>query len=526
MRQSQKPVQRIKTYTALFIIVCIGAYFRFQAIGYDLPNAYNPDDVYTMERAVAVADGSYHEAFTSHQPLHTLLIGLSIRAVSVFNPAIRNHAQSFTASYRQDKRPFFRISRTIVASTSVATVIVLFLLGRTVAGDAIGLLSALVFSLNILEIQYAHELYADTALTFLTVLTISVLARAYQQKRLLFLIIALCLLGFSIALKITGMLLFPFYIVISINILKHIKMKQSMKTFIYIVGFIITTTALIFLLPVLVNELRFLQTHRFFDTSEMLQEYALRPTSYEENLRNFIIRIRDSTGTLILLTSFLGFYASLKKQNFLLVAIGIYVLFFILIIVSVGQDMWDNNVLPIFPLVSLFAAFGLASLYKLLNSLTRRRSLSFMLCSILFVPGFAKSYWMAHSYAQPDTRTQEFRWFQDHSIDQSRVARDAFTSITLPPSTVLTSRMHKEKLRSFDYVVLSNWYSKHFSEPWRNTPELARFYKEIEDSYRKVEVFSPNDSNVFIDDIELITHWNSWQRLNYIRGPTLSIYTR
>lgn len=511
MQQSQKPVQRINTYVGLLIIVCVGAFFRFQGLGYDLPYAYNPDDVYTIERAIAVAHGSYKGALTSHQPLHIILIGLSIRAVSMINP---------------DRRLFFLIARTMVASFSIATFIVLFFLGRTLAGDAIGFIAALVFSLNILEIQYAHELYADTTLAFFTVLTIYILAKAYQQKRFYLLVVALSLLTVSVALKITGMLIFPLYIVISINILKHIKIEQNFKVFIYIAVFIIPTIIMSFLLPVLVNELRFLQIHRFFDTTETLHEYVLKPTTYGENLRNFIIRLRDSTGTLILIMSFLGVFVTLKKRNTFLLGLATFVLYFFLTIVVVGQDMWDNNIIPILPLVSLFAGFGVVTLYKFLNSLINKRSISFMLCAMLFIPGFVKSYWMSHSYTIPDTRTQESRWFQEHSIDQSRVARDAFTSITLPSLTVLTSRLTKEQLTSFDFVVLSSWYSKHFSESWRGTPELASFYKDIEDSYMKVVLYSPNDTNVFIDDIELLTRLGAWNQLKYIRGPTLSIYTK
>lgn len=493
------------------IILCVGAYFRFQGLGYDLPHAYNPDDVYTMERAIAVANGSYEEALTSHQPLHTILIGLSIRVVSRIN---------------QDKNLHFFIARTMVASASVATIIVLFLLGQTIAGDAIGLAATFVFSLNILEIQYAHELYADTGLAFFTVLTVYVLVKAYQQKRLFFLIIALCFIVISVVLKITGILLLPFYIVLFINILKHIKTSQSTKVFIYSIGIIIVVSSMVFLLPVLINELHFLQAHRFFDTSQILYEYVLRPTSYGENVRDFIMRLRDSTGTLMLLMSFLGLFVGIKKRQYFLLTLGAYLLFFFLIIVSVGRDMWDNNLLPILPFVSLFAGFGLLAFYKFLKSLTNKSSISFILCATLFIPGLVKSYWMAHAYTIPDTRTQEAIWFQDHGFDQSRVARDAYTSITVPPSSVLTSRLSKEQLLSFDYVVLSSWYSKHFSESWRNTPELARFYKDIENSYKKVAVFSPKDTYVFIDDIVLLTQPDSWQRLNYIRGPTLSIFTK
>lgn len=515
-----------KTYLGLLIIVCVGAYVRFQSLGYDLPNAYNPDDVYTMEQAVAVADGSYSEALSSRQPLHTILIGLSIRTASMINPSMKNHAQPFVANYRQDKRPFFLIARTVVASFSVATIIALFFLGYMLAGSAVGLLSALVYSMNVLEIQYAHELYAETILMLMVTVTLVLLVQAWRKNRFSLLVYGALLIALASLQKVFAIFLLPIYIPIYTSVVRGTVGNAQVRMFRYLILIAVVSVTVYLAYPVLSAELLWLSTNKWLqDTTSYGDPLVILQTDYRSHILAVLTRLRDSMGLFPFLMSIIGIYISIRRSISFLLILSAFIIFYIFIIAIMLPD-WDTNLLMIFPIMSMLAGLGMYGSSTFLASLLRTKIIGYGCITVLMVPVIIKSYWFSASYSIPDTRTREVLWMKDHAVDPSSVARDGLTGVTLPPPGVLTSKLSREQLDGFDYVVLSSWYSKHFSEPERKTPELALLYEGITTRYEKVAEFTPTGVDPFVDDVQLLTNPLSWQHLQYTRGPLITIYKR
>ena len=73
------------------------------------------------------------------------------------------------------------VGRFLSASWSLATVLLIFVLGRRLGGDALGLLSATLLGASVMSIQHAHFFTSEAPLTFAS--TLAVLAAVHLQER-------------------------------------------------------------------------------------------------------------------------------------------------------------------------------------------------------------------------------------------------------------------------------------------------------------------------------------------------------
>ncbi|MBI3559526.1 glycosyltransferase family 39 protein [Candidatus Gottesmanbacteria bacterium] len=199
--------------TLLFIVtIILGAALRFWWIAYDLPYAFNIDEAYIMDGAVDVADGNLRHGVIFRGSLPYYVTGLTIRLASMVYSTIKQGFPTFREAYAYDKTPFYIVGRAIVASYSMLTMIVLFLIARALFSETIGLLTILIFSLNTLEIQYAHQIYSDTALSFFMLLTLYTLVIAYKHKRQSLFLVSAVIIGLAMGQKLPGSPELPIYI--------------------------------------------------------------------------------------------------------------------------------------------------------------------------------------------------------------------------------------------------------------------------------------------------------------------------
>lgn len=519
---TQKTPIRFHTMLLLLMIIAFGALLRFWGIAYDLPYAFNPDEAYIMDRAVGVADGNLRHGVIFRGSLPYYVTGFTIKLASFIYPEIKKRLPKFQDAYAQDKTSFYVIGRAIVASYSILTMIILYLLARALFSETIGLLSVLIFSLNMLEIQYAHQIYSDTALSFFMLFTLYILLIAFKRKHHALVFISAIFVGLSTAQKLPGILLLPFSILIYRKILldQHISLRQQMVRYVLITGIVIVVYIVSY--PFVFGELSELPMKWIKDTEPNFYQLAILKVSYTEKIHDYIMWIRDGSGTIMFLMTLVGAYQILKRKvfidNFLFTFVTCYLLF-----IAIGKAHWDNYILPILPVTSVFAAIGLYALYQGAVSLTHVKITSLILVGFLLLPAVRKSVWTAQSYSQPDTRSQEIQWLKDRHIDDSRVARDGYTSIGIPSNNVLLSKLSLHQLQSFDYFVLSSWYSQNFSNERRHTQELAAYYTTIMSLYPKVAEFPSRVNPLFMDDMLILKEYFG-KRIQLIRGPTITIY--
>jgi hypothetical protein len=264
----------------LFVIVIVAAFLRLTAVDWDEYSHYHPDERYISWVGTSVewpedwgtafkphgstfnpfywpsqaeTDGIVLEQDTprrfayGHVPLY---LGVAATRVLDFaGPTIGKllpddwllTSDILFASELNEFAHIAAIGRMLAALFDVATVVMLFFLGRWLYGPAAGLLAAALLALSVMHIQLSHFFTADPFLTFFVVaslafMVLSLRSNLEQRWRTLSLIIASVLAGLAIGSKFSAVLL---VLPLAITLLLDEKRSRKSRALLLLVTIII-----------------------------------------------------------------------------------------------------------------------------------------------------------------------------------------------------------------------------------------------------------------------------------------------
>ncbi|VAW29899.1 hypothetical protein MNBD_CHLOROFLEXI01-2022, partial [hydrothermal vent metagenome] len=218
-------MKKWQEFVWLTLILLAAAVFRFTGIDWDNYNHYHPDERYitwvatTIERpsswqtALSPSQSSLNPFYWSpdaaskgievlqdaprdfaygHVPLYLgvaatrLLEWLGPRLQSLFPADWLLTRDILNGAGLIEFRHLTAVSRTLTALIDVATVGMLYLLGRRLYSPRVGLLAAAFLAINVMHIQLAHFFISDPYQTFFTVTAVFFLVlshRGHREKR-------------------------------------------------------------------------------------------------------------------------------------------------------------------------------------------------------------------------------------------------------------------------------------------------------------------------------------------------------
>ena len=161
----------------LWGIILLAAALRIVPVWFGLPYLYaRPDEAVSISRAVGVLSGDLNPHFF-HWPSLTFYVfaaalGTASRLRSLFgiDPAVPVDGALI-------------IARTVVALAGTLTVIPLFRLGRRMAGQTAGLLAAAFLAVVPLHVRDSHFAMTDVLMTLLFTMCLAALVAAYDMAR-------------------------------------------------------------------------------------------------------------------------------------------------------------------------------------------------------------------------------------------------------------------------------------------------------------------------------------------------------
>jgi hypothetical protein len=150
----------------LLLIVGLSLFVHLRGLTHDLP-APGADEPYFVLPAARMAWQSDPDPQWFGHPGSTVIYPLAVayraREVVFHGAPLFGRAPSLAARFRSDPSSFYEIGRVWVMLLSVATVPLLFLLGRRVFGDLTGLLAAGAWALVPLAVSYGTIVRTDAA---------------------------------------------------------------------------------------------------------------------------------------------------------------------------------------------------------------------------------------------------------------------------------------------------------------------------------------------------------------------------
>lgn len=200
-----KSLVAIKHRWVLLAILFLAGSFRLVGLNWDQGGHMHPD-----ERAIIMAVETLHwpdslnPKFFAYGNLPFYLL----RLVGSF----AGHFESSLGNYQQINL----VGRFISAMFELGTVVVIYLLGRRIESDKLGLWSAFLYSVAVLPIQLAHFYAVDTLLTFFIATSLFLLTCFVKTTKRRYLIYFGLFWGMALATKASAaMLAIPFLVALA-----------------------------------------------------------------------------------------------------------------------------------------------------------------------------------------------------------------------------------------------------------------------------------------------------------------------
>ncbi len=208
-----------RSWVVLLLILLVGAFFRFHGLNWDADQHLHPDERFlTMVETAIHLPSSLGEYFDSAKsPLSPYNNGFGFfvyGTLPIFLVKIVGQLVHQTG-YGQ----IHLVGRALSGLFDLATVWLIFLIGRRLYDERVGLLGAAFLSLTVLDIQHSHFFVVDTFANFFVVLCVYFCLNIAERGRTRDYVWAGLALGMGVASKIS---VYPLAGVIALAALLHV----------------------------------------------------------------------------------------------------------------------------------------------------------------------------------------------------------------------------------------------------------------------------------------------------------------
>ena len=420
-----------------------------------------------------------------------------------------------------DPMPFYVIGRLVSAAYGVGTVIVAWLLGRRILGDLGGLLAALLVPATAIVIQYGQLMRSDTAGMFFAVLALWLAVRAMELRRGRDWVLTAIAIGLAISSRYIFATLVVPYVVAAVQSVRWTRRGPLME------GSWIRTIrgplAGLFVVPLafaLTSPFVIIKVRSFpIDGSVHPGADGLSP------IGNFLWYVGTITpsifGWAVLAVSAIGLVALVRSRPRPAAVLVASVVSY-LVGVSASPLHWDRYIIPLVPVVGVFAAAGALAMASAVAQTADRsdppagdRSLvdgarqprparrgatvaaAVAIMVLLLAPSLAATTASVRQRAGPSTRAVASDWVTRNLSPESRIAQELSTTY-LPAAPGRVLRVFALADRSLDqyradgyrYLITTAGISDRFDDATRYPRENA-FYRALAASGHLVASFEP-----------------------------------
>lgn len=499
----------MRTKFFLLIIIALGAFFRFYGLNWDQGLHLHPD-----ERAIIMFTTSLDfpktisEFFSPNSPWNPhffaygsfplYLLKLIGGSLGIFNPLLAQYSH------------INLVGRALSAIFDLGILVLIFLIGKKLFNNNVGLLAAFFYAISVLPIQLSHFYAVDTPLSFFVLLTLYALVRFYERPTKIRAILVGIFFGLSLAAKISAsVLVIAIGMAIAIDFLllflknphrPHIwiaHLPAFVKRLILDGVLILIATTITF---AIVEPYAFIDFQTFWLHSMQQRQMTYDPftfpytlqyvgkTPYLYELKNIflwgqgpILATLSFLGTLYVnfrLIKHLGWWQADPKRwqrgshdssevdkkwaQELILTTFFFAYFLVIGNFAIG---FMRYLLPLYPLLSLF---GAVFLYRFLSSRTR---FGILLMALIEISLLIWPLMFIHIYSRPNTRVLASQWINKNIPSGSTLAiehwddalplfgQEKYQILTLPlydPDTEEKWTMINQKLSQTDYIILAS----------------------------------------------------------------------
>lgn len=518
---------RPKNLAIIAFLFLLALFFRLHHIEFGLPHSFHADEPeiaelaikYTYEARDILENGNYYKLIPVSFVYGTFPIYLLTAAVMLFSKTANLLSIGF------DKTTLFVYQRVLVSLFSFTIVPIGALLYQKLFKDRFGTLLTIIFlGLNWKLIVHAHYVNPDIILTTLFILSCLCLfhyQKDYQQNIQGTKVVVLTALAFGLAVgtKITALLSLPFFLYVFF-------WQKDWKS---ALGFLLVTLA-VFLTT---NPFSLIFSDQFaYRIFEMAgKEAGMVFDSVDSNPFKYVLALGFITTPVILTfslyrkSSLLRLSSKSDEKNrpfhiFLMGSVVIYLIFF-----SLGGRRVDRWLLPILPIVIIYASYGISQLRKRVKAPYFNLLLLFTLTSCFFYPLL-----LLRQFRRYTPKSEAYLWLKENTKEITR--KLVITEEGLDPMNKLKfSKVHQVNVYTtegakydfpedpafYHYIVLSSKPMQNFKreEVKKAYPLYVQKWEEFENeilhsgNYKLIKFYVlPKPNLVQLSDVYIYENSN------------------
>jgi len=434
-------------YKLIFILLfIIGTFLRLWHVDFGLPHSFYADEPefaelaikYTFELKDIVTNNNWYKLI----PISYVYGTFPSYVLTVFTILFTKIAGLI--NYAFDKTTLYIFMRSLTGILSLILIpTISFLYYKLFKDKAGALLAFLLVALNWKLIAHAHYVNADIFITVL--LSLSFLSlyfyfqneeeqpKNYLKRNTLFTLLTGILFGLAVGTKITSLIALPFYWYLFLR-------KKDFRSF-FAFNFLILAVFM-FTNPF---SIIFASDFVFRIYSMSIKEAGLVFDSVDLNPFKYLIALSWISTLPVFLIGLFGIFSTFRLKNFKSIKpfhiflLGNFVIY--LVFYSIQSRRVDRWLLPILPILIIYASHGFSTLYKFFYSYLSKKNSDILLAKFgLVLVGFSLSYylyvaWIITTQFQRDTpKSAAYLWMQKNTDIQNPFIKTlAYTEEGLDP---------------------------------------------------------------------------------------------
>ncbi|MFH1052921.1 MAG: glycosyltransferase family 39 protein, partial [Candidatus Woesearchaeota archaeon] len=439
-----------KKSTYILLLILIFAFFlRFNGIDYGLPNLYWGDEATIVYRALKMGTGDLNPHWfvwpaTPQINFMFIVYGFLFSFGYVFG--IYQSPTDFIYKFLEDPTVWYLIARFIIVLVGVATIYLVYVLGKKIYNKNIGLMAALFLSVSFIHAKLSHMIKPDIPVTLFILLSVYFCYRLYETGKLRHYLLSGLFAGVAISFLYSGIfLVISIFVAHLLYCMKNKKsvfelfknMKSIFEVFLnkkLIFAYIYLILVFILLVPWAIFSFGEFMNDFVFITTSVVESNALNAYLWHpENGWVHIITLifNDGLGIILSSVAFVGvLFALYKRSSKEILLLSFPVTMFV--VFGFLSELSSRNIIPILPFLTIFAALLIYNILKpLLNKKILVMSLIFVSLLLIIVPAHSVIKFN-HILTQKDTRTLSKEWIESNIPFNSKIMCEGYPNLCPP----------------------------------------------------------------------------------------------
>lgn len=387
---------------ALYIIILTALALRLYGINFGLPYIYHADEPIIVNHAMAYGTGDLNPHFFAVPPLasYTLFFLYGIyffigKALHIFASA-----EAFAIAFLKNPAYFYLIGRIFFGALAGATTALsVYVLGKRLFSEKVGLLSAVFMTTVFIHVQNSHYIYVDTIMVLFIVLTCISSLGIIQSGNSRYYIAAGILAGIATAAKYNAALVFV--VILAAHFIAG-RRRASAK--------LITSFSIMGLTFIALNPFAVLDWKNFLHAIEKQAGAEFGPGIFYHLSYSLI----GGIGIALVILGLAGMSYQLFKNPKPHLAILSFPLVFYIVLCFFSQPH-ERYSLPLVPFFIIYGAAFIAEFIK-------KKYLAVLLIILIVAPNLSKSIYADYLFTVDDTRTMAKKWVDANIAPGTKLA--------------------------------------------------------------------------------------------------------